>query len=69
MKGGEKRSLPSVHEEKIQELPASLPVMVLPGATLFPNALLPLFIFEEEFCNSLLRYLSATCRTNGATGG
>ena len=35
--------------DKIQELPATLPVMVLPGVTLFPNALLPLFIFEPRY--------------------
>ncbi len=38
-----------VHEEIIQELPTTLPVMVLPGVTLFPNALLPLFIFEPRY--------------------
>ena len=31
------------------ELPAELPVMVLPGALLFPHALLPLYIFEERY--------------------
>ena len=31
------------------ELPAQLPVMVLPGATLFPHALLPLYIFEPRY--------------------
>lgn len=35
--------------ENIQELPSTLPVMVLPGVTLFPNALLPLFIFETRY--------------------
>ncbi|MCX6959853.1 MAG: LON peptidase substrate-binding domain-containing protein [Verrucomicrobia bacterium] len=35
--------------DKIQELPETLPVMVLPGVTLFPNALLPLFIFEPRY--------------------
>lgn len=38
-----------VHEEHIQELPDTLPVMVVPGVTLFPNALLPLFIFESRY--------------------
>ena len=33
----------------IQELPATIPVMVLPGVTLFPNALLPLHIFEPRY--------------------
>ena len=31
------------------ELPAEVPVMVLPGALLFPNALLPLYIFEPRY--------------------
>jgi Lon protease-like protein len=35
--------------EIIQELPAIIPVMVLPGVTLFPNALLPLHIFEPRY--------------------
>jgi Lon protease-like protein len=39
----------SVHDNTIQELPSSLPVMVLSGVTLFPNALLPLFIFEPRY--------------------
>ena len=30
-------------------LPKSVPVMPLPGVTLFPNALLPLHIFEPQF--------------------
>jgi Lon protease-like protein len=38
-----------VNGEKITELPASLPVMVLPGVTLFPNALMPLHIFEPRY--------------------
>ena len=40
-----------IHE--IQELPETLPVMVLPGVTLFPNALLPLFIFEPRYRSML----------------
>lgn len=36
-------------EEIIEELPPALPVMVLPGVTLFPHALLPLFIFEPRY--------------------
>ncbi|MEP6698525.1 MAG: LON peptidase substrate-binding domain-containing protein [Verrucomicrobiota bacterium] len=31
------------------ELPDEVPVMPLPGALLFPNALLPLHIFEERY--------------------
>ena len=30
-------------------LPAEVPVMPLPGALLFPHALLPLYIFEERY--------------------
>lgn len=36
-------------EEPVTELPETLPVMVLPGVTLFPNALLPLHIFEPRY--------------------
>jgi Lon protease-like protein len=39
--------------QEIQELPETLPVMVLPGVTLFPNALLPLFIFEPRYRSML----------------
>ena len=31
------------------ELPQEVPVMTLPGATLFPQALLPLYIFEPRY--------------------
>src|SRR3954464_1388134 len=31
------------------ELPAQVPVMTLPSATLFPQALLPLYIFEPRY--------------------
>lgn len=31
------------------ELPPQVPVMVLPGALLFPHALLPLYIFEARY--------------------
>ena len=31
------------------ELPATVPVMTLPSATLFPQALLPLYIFEPRY--------------------
>ena len=43
------RSLRPVHDESIQEIPTTLPVMVLPGVILFPNALLPLYIFEPRY--------------------
>ena len=39
--------------KSIQDLPPTLPVMVLPGVTLFPNAMLPLFIFEERYRSML----------------
>ena len=45
--------------EKIEELPATLPVMVLPGVTLFPNALLPLYIFEPRYRKMLEEALGA----------
>lgn len=38
-----------VSGDKIEELPRTLPVMILPGVTLFPNALLPLHIFEPRY--------------------
>jgi Lon protease-like protein len=34
-------------------LPDEIPVMPLPGAVLFPNALLPLYIFEPRYCEML----------------
>jgi Lon protease-like protein len=37
------------------ELPKQLPVMPLPGAVLFPNALLPLYIFELRY-REMLEY-------------
>jgi Lon protease-like protein len=43
----------------LQELPASVPVMVLPGVTLFPNALLPLHIFEARYRSMLEEVLSS----------
>ena len=38
----------SIADQKLN-LPPHAPVMVLPGAHLFPNALLPLFIFEPRY--------------------
>jgi Lon protease-like protein len=38
-------------------LPEQLPVMPLPGAVLFPHALLPLYIFESRYRKMLLRAL------------
>src|SRR6202790_2833716 len=36
-------------------LPPQVPVMPLPGALLFPHALLPLYIFEERY-REMLKY-------------
>lgn len=38
-------------------LPDEVPVMPLPGAVLFPHALLPLYIFEPRYCEMLDRAL------------
>ena len=37
-----------IHHQRLN-LPAEAPIMVLPGALLFPNALLPLHIFEPRY--------------------
>ncbi len=44
--------------KQIEPLPSTLPVMVLPGVTLFPNALLPLYIFEPRYREMLEEALS-----------
>lgn len=44
---------------EIVPLPATIPVMPLPGAVLFPNALLPLHIFEPRFREMLDHALRA----------
>ncbi|MBA2271918.1 MAG: LON peptidase substrate-binding domain-containing protein [Chthoniobacterales bacterium] len=41
------------------DLPAAVPVMPLPGALLFPHALLPLYIFEMRYRAMLQHALSA----------
>ena len=41
------------------ELPATVPVMTLPSATLFPQALLPLYIFEPRYRRMLADALKA----------
>src|SRR5436309_5888012 len=41
------------------ELPAPVPVMTLPSATLFPQALLPLYIFEPRYRQMLADMLKA----------
>lgn len=43
------------------ELPETLPVMVLSGVTLFPNALLPLHIFEPRY-RAMLEESLGDCR-------
>lgn len=42
-----------MNRQGIQDLPRTVPVMVLPGVTLFPNSLLPLFIFEPRYRSML----------------
>jgi Lon protease-like protein len=39
--------------DRSASLPGRVPVMPLPGALLFPHALLPLYIFEERYCEML----------------
>jgi Lon protease-like protein len=39
-------------------LPAQVPVMPLPGALLFPHALLPLYVFEERYREMLKHALN-----------
>ena len=41
------------------ELPAAVPVMTLPSATLFPQALLPLYIFEPRYRQMLADMLKS----------
>ncbi len=41
------------------DLPPSLDVMALPGITLFPDALLPLYIFEPRYREMLARALDS----------
>ena len=41
------------------ELPTTVPVMTLPSATLFPQALLPLYIFEPRYRQMLADMLKA----------
>ncbi len=45
-------------DEETIELPAEVPVMPIPGALLFPNALLPLYIFEPRYREMLASALS-----------
>lgn len=46
-----------MNTEQIQ-LPSSMPVMALSGVTLFPNALLPLYIFEPRYRQMLASVLA-----------
>jgi len=53
-------------------LPAELPVMVLPDCHLFPGCLLPLYIFEERYCEMLAHALNTDrmfCIGNREGGG
>ena len=45
-------------DEEVAEIPNSLPVMVLGGASLFPHAYMPLFIFEQRYRDMLTHVLS-----------
>src|ERR1700693_1224784 len=42
------------------KLPSEVPIMTLPNATLFPQALLPLYIFEPKYRQMLLDALNTT---------
>ncbi len=42
------------------ELPAELPIMTLPNATLFPQAMLPVFIFEPRYRQMLAEVLAGS---------
>jgi len=42
------------------DLPDEVPVMPLPGAVLFPNALLPLYIFEQRYREMLADLVAST---------
>ncbi|MGB8353710.1 MAG: LON peptidase substrate-binding domain-containing protein [Chthoniobacteraceae bacterium] len=44
-----------IHQQ--HNLPEQIPVMVLPGTLLFPNSLLPLYIFEERYREMLAHCL------------
>jgi Lon protease-like protein len=46
-------SLTALSDETAMELPEKVPVMPLPGAVLFPHALLPLYIFEPRYRDML----------------
>lgn len=48
-------------EDQPTDFPATVPVMVLPGALLFPHALLPLYIFEPRY-RAMLSYCLANER-------
>lgn len=44
--------------QPVVPLPSTLPVMALSGVTLFPNALLPLYIFEPRYREMLAHVLA-----------
>jgi Lon protease-like protein len=49
---------PRIMADNTMKLPERLPVMVLPGALLFPHALLPLYIFEQRYREMLAHCLA-----------
>ena len=49
------------HIEQRLNLPADAPVMILPGASLFPSAMMPLYIFEERY-RAMLAWCLEHCR-------
>ena len=50
----------AMSESAAIELPSHVPVMVLPGAMLFPQALLPLYIFEPRYRQMLANCLAGS---------
>ena len=42
-----------------EHLPNKIGVMALPGASLFPGSLLPLYIFEQRYCDMLNQALAS----------
>ena len=48
---------PEIHQ---LEIPSKIPVMTLPGAVLFPQVVMPLYIFEERYRKMLSDVLAST---------
>src|SRR5215471_18893756 len=55
LRGGLNKHQPLLH--CIMKIPREVPVMTLPNATLFPQALLPLYIFEPRYRQMLAEAL------------